>query len=70
MGGNGREREWAFQAEGAALVMAERNRASLQFRLERGACVGEEVGEREGLDLSLSSLRVPQKLECVHSTVV
>lgn len=46
MGGNGRKREWAFQAEGTALVMAERNRTSLQFRLERGACVEEDVGER------------------------
>lgn len=46
MGGNGRQKEWAFQAEGTALVMGGRNRTSLQFRLERGACVGEGVGER------------------------
>lgn len=64
------EREWAFQAEGTALVMAGRSRASLQFSQEPRAYVGERADEK-GLAFLSPALGYPKKLEeCVHCIFV
>lgn len=66
MGGNGREREWAFQAWGTALVMAGRSRTSLQFKQERRAFVGVVVDER-GLAFISPDPGYPKSLRGVYA---